>query len=205
MTQALAIARSGTRVDLLAPTPAMIRVSDIGEGLAKIPRWLGATDGVFSVAQHSIIVAEEMAGFDGPLAALYGLLHDAHEYVIGDITEPAAIALSALSGMAVSLALSNLRHRIDTAIHAALDVDWPMPSGMKGLLDRVHECVRLTEMRDLVPACEAHLQAALAEGLRPLTRRILPYPNYIVADAKWRAALDKYTALAGLRRGHAFA
>lgn len=205
-----AIVRSGTRIELLAPAPALIRVSDIAEGLAKLPRWRGATDGVFSVAQHSVIVADEMANYDGPLAAIYGLLHDAHEHLITDITEPTADAIEALMDSCADrrvfrMALANLRHRIDASIHEAFDIDWPMPGSIKGLLDRVHEQVRLTEMRDVVPGCEAELQAAFAEGLRPLNRRILPYPNYITADAKWRGALEKYTALASLRRGRAFA
>lgn len=84
---------SGRRLDLLAPAPGDIDLDDIAHGLARVARWNGQTRGpfIFSVAQHSLLV-EALAGHlapdidrDGRLVAL---LHDAPEYVVGDLISP---------------------------------------------------------------------------------------------------------------------
>src|SRR6476620_3432515 len=83
---------SGRRLDLLDPSPLDIEIADIAHGLARVARWNGQTEGahIFSVAQHSLLnktLARESASLDrnGRLAVL---LHDAPEYVIGDISSP---------------------------------------------------------------------------------------------------------------------
>ncbi|MEZ5899872.1 MAG: HD family hydrolase [Hyphomicrobiaceae bacterium] len=91
---------SGRRLDLLAPNPADIEIDDIAHGLARVARWNGQTTGAhsFSVAQHSLvveaIVQANNTGF-GSKELLAALLHDAPEYVIGDLISPfkAAIGL----------------------------------------------------------------------------------------------------------------
>ena len=81
---------SGRRLDLLAPSPSDIAIEDIAHGLARVARWNGQTVGAhaFSVAQHALIV-EEIASdrnTDWPDCwRLAALLHDAAEYVIGDL------------------------------------------------------------------------------------------------------------------------
>ncbi|TPL82483.1 HD family hydrolase [Mesorhizobium sp. B2-3-13] len=84
---------SGRRLDLLDPSPLDIEISDIAHGLARVARWNGQTSGehAFSVAQHSLLVETlfnelvPQASADDQLAAL---LHDAPEYVIGDMISP---------------------------------------------------------------------------------------------------------------------
>ncbi|TPK33310.1 HD family hydrolase [Mesorhizobium sp. B2-5-4] len=84
---------SGRRLDLLDPSPLDIEISDIAHGLARVARWNGQTSGehAFSVAQHSLLVEAlfnelvPQASADDQLAAL---LHDAPEYVIGDMISP---------------------------------------------------------------------------------------------------------------------
>ena len=84
---------SGRRLDLLDPSPLDIEISDIAHGLARVARWNGQTSGdhAFSVAQHSLLVEAVFgdlmpeASADARLAAL---LHDAPEYVIGDMISP---------------------------------------------------------------------------------------------------------------------
>ncbi len=84
---------SGRRLDLLDPSPLDIEISDIAQGLARVARWNGQTEGdhAFSVAQHSLLVEsifliqEPAASPDQSLAAL---LHDGPEYVIGDMISP---------------------------------------------------------------------------------------------------------------------
>jgi uncharacterized protein len=84
---------SGRRLDLLDPSPLDIEIEDIAQGLARVARWNGQTVGehAFSVAQHSLLV-EEIFGRIVPDATteqrLIALLHDAPEYVIGDMISP---------------------------------------------------------------------------------------------------------------------
>jgi 5'-deoxynucleotidase YfbR-like HD superfamily hydrolase len=84
---------SGRRLDLLDPSPLDIEIEDIAHGLARIARWNGQTEGahIFSVAQHTLLV-EAVARARWPRldrkARLALLLHDAPEYVIGDMISP---------------------------------------------------------------------------------------------------------------------
>ena len=84
---------SGRRLDLLDPSPVDIELSDIAHGLARVARWNGQTHGpdAFSVAQHSVLVAQIVRRLGDHASArdqLYALLHDAPEYVIGDMISP---------------------------------------------------------------------------------------------------------------------
>lgn len=91
---------SGRRLDLLEPSPADIEIEDIAHGLARVARWNGQTKGAhaFSVAQHSLLVTEIASELNPHFCErekLAALLHDAPEYVIGDLISPfkAAIGL----------------------------------------------------------------------------------------------------------------
>jgi hypothetical protein len=84
---------SGRRLDLLDPSPLDVELEDIAHGLARVARWNGQTTGghVFSVAQHSLLVEAIAAAFEPGLAGparLSIVLHDAPEYVIGDLITP---------------------------------------------------------------------------------------------------------------------
>ena len=84
---------SGRRLNLLDPSPLDIEIEDIAQGLSKVARWNGQTHGdhAFSVAQHSLLVLELLDQGQGPLpqgVRLGALLHDAAEYVIGDLISP---------------------------------------------------------------------------------------------------------------------
>jgi 5'-deoxynucleotidase YfbR-like HD superfamily hydrolase len=84
---------SGRRLDLLDPSPLDVEIEDIAHGLARVARWNGQTHGphIFSVAQHSLLV-EAMARAKVPRLdrslRLAILLHDAPEYVVGDMISP---------------------------------------------------------------------------------------------------------------------
>jgi len=84
---------SGRRLDLIDPSPLDIEIADIAHGLARVARWNGQTKGaeIFSVAQHCLLV-EALVGALAPRASaparLFALLHDAPEYVIGDMISP---------------------------------------------------------------------------------------------------------------------
>jgi uncharacterized protein len=84
---------SGRRLDLLDPSPFDVEIEDIAHGLARVARWNGQTTGPypFSVAQHSLLVeaiAQHLRADLPARTALIVLLHDAAEYVIGDIISP---------------------------------------------------------------------------------------------------------------------
>jgi hypothetical protein len=84
---------SGRRLDLLHPSPLDIEIADIAHGLARVARWNGQTHGahIFSVAQHTLLVEAVMRERSPRLDAhvrLAALLHDAPEYVIGDMISP---------------------------------------------------------------------------------------------------------------------
>jgi 5'-deoxynucleotidase YfbR-like HD superfamily hydrolase len=89
---------SGRRLDLLNPSPLDIEIEDIAHGLARVARWNGQTKGshAFSVAQHCLLVEALLAHMEDNLdqkARLAALLHDAPEYVIGDMISPFKAAL----------------------------------------------------------------------------------------------------------------
>ena len=89
---------SGRRLDLLDPSPLDIEIEDIAVGLARVARWNGQTSGewALSVAQHSVLVESLVGRLKPDVTAawrLAALLHDAPEYVIGDLITPFKTAL----------------------------------------------------------------------------------------------------------------
>ncbi|OQW55014.1 MAG: hydrolase [Proteobacteria bacterium SG_bin9] len=84
---------SGRRLDLLDPSPLDIEIEDIAHGLARVARWNGQTHGshIFSVAQHTLLVEAVMREANPRIdtrTRLAALLHDAPEYVVGDMISP---------------------------------------------------------------------------------------------------------------------
>jgi len=89
---------SGRRLDLLDPSPLDVEIGDIAHGLARVARWNGQTIGVhaFSVAQHTLLVDDVAAATEpgfGRRERLAIMLHDAPEYVIGDMISPFKVLL----------------------------------------------------------------------------------------------------------------
>ncbi len=128
---------SGRRLDLLDPTPFDIEIEDIAHGLAFVARWNGQTRGDFpySVAEHSLLV-EEIYGRLQPEASarnrLFALLHDAPEYVIGDIISPVKAA--------VGPGYADLDKRLAAAIHIRFGLPAHPPEAEKARIkaaDRV--------------------------------------------------------------------
>ena len=110
---------SGRRLDLLDPSPDDIEITDIAHGLARVARWNGQTTGehAFSVAQHSILV-EDIVRSQVPRCTpewrLHALLHDAPEYVIGDLISP----FKAVIGLDYKV----VERRLLSAIHRRFDL-----------------------------------------------------------------------------------
>ena len=119
---------SGRRLDLLDPTPMDIEIEDIAHGLSFVARWNGQTYGEFpySVTEHSILV-ERLYSELNPKAAikwqLAALLHDAPEYVIGDMISPVKAA--------VGPGYAELDDRLTAAIHIRFGLPAAIPVAVK--------------------------------------------------------------------------
>ena len=124
---------SGRRLDLLDPSPLDIEVEDIAHGLAFVARWNGQTVGdyPYSVAEHSLLV-EEIFGRIAPRAEpcwrLAALLHDAPEYVIGDMISPVKSA--------VGPGYAAMEARLSAAIHTRFGLPAILPEAVKRLVKR---------------------------------------------------------------------
>jgi 5'-deoxynucleotidase YfbR-like HD superfamily hydrolase len=137
---------SGRRLDLLDPAPADIEIEDIAHGLARVARWNGQTYGVhaFSVAQHVLVVEEIASAFNGEWPAewrLAALLHDAPEYVIGDLISPFKTAIG-LDYKAFELKLLD-------AIHARFGVPRPLPDSVAAEIKRADRIAAYFEATEL--------------------------------------------------------
>ncbi|MFT5629071.1 MAG: 5'-deoxynucleotidase YfbR-like HD superfamily hydrolase [Gammaproteobacteria bacterium] len=119
---------SGRRLDLLDPTPMDIEVEDIAHGLAFVARWNGQTIGdyAYSVAEHSLLVTDIFTA-QNPSAPikwqLAALLHDAPEYVIGDMISPVKAAVGPDYGV--------LDDRLMAAIHIRFGLPAQLPVAIK--------------------------------------------------------------------------
>lgn len=119
---------SGRRLDLLDPSPLDIEISDIAHGLARVARWNGQTRGdhAYSVAQHSLLV-EQIFREQNPAAPLQhqllALLHDAPEYVIGDMISPFKAVMGG--------AYKQIEARLETAIHLRFSLPATVPAVLK--------------------------------------------------------------------------
>ncbi|MEL6417723.1 MAG: HD family hydrolase [Pseudomonadota bacterium] len=119
---------SGRRLDLLDPTPMDIEIEDIAHGLAFVARWNGQTEGdyAYSVAEHSLLVEtlfNRLAPSEPPKWRLAALLHDAPEYVIGDMISPVKAAVGPGYG--------ELDERLASAIHLRFGLPARVPQTIK--------------------------------------------------------------------------
>ncbi|MBN9256538.1 MULTISPECIES: HD family hydrolase [unclassified Mesorhizobium] len=127
---------SGRRLDLLDPSPLDIEISDIAHGLARVARWNGQTRGdhAFSVAQHSLAV-EALLGELVPAASaearLAALLHDAPEYVIGDMISPFK---SVMGG-----SYKDCELRLQRAIHLRFSLPAELGAGLRKEIKRADQ------------------------------------------------------------------
>ncbi|WP_170349525.1 MULTISPECIES: HD domain-containing protein [Ruegeria] len=153
-TQARAWQRmlSGRRLDLLDPTPVDIEIEDIAHGLAFVARWNGQTAGDFaySVAEHSLLV-EELFGRIAPKAPvkwrLAALLHDAPEYVIGDMISPVKSAVGPDYGA--------LDDRLAAAIHIRFGLPAAVPKTVKRQIKKADKISAWMEATQIAGFSEA--------------------------------------------------
>ncbi|GAA6209681.1 HD family hydrolase [Cognatishimia sp. WU-CL00825] len=166
---------SGRRLDLLDPTPVDVEIEDIAHGLAFVARWNGQTRGdyAYSVAEHSILV-ENLYGRLYPKAPikwrLAALLHDAPEYVIGDMISPVKAA--------VGPGYEALDARLVAAIHLRFGLPASLPKTIKAQIKRADKISAYMEATQIAGFSEKEaakffgkpkpeIQAGLEITLRP--------------------------------------
>ena len=128
---------SGRRLDLLDPSPLDIEIEDIARGLARVARWNGQTSGdhAFSVAEHSVIVEVLFTRIfpdATPQERMTALLHDAPEYVVGDMISPFKAVLG--------LDYTTFEDRLERAIHLRFGLP---PNTHRGLHKKIKQCDRI--------------------------------------------------------------
>ncbi|WP_137390021.1 HD family hydrolase [Rhodoligotrophos defluvii] len=185
---------SGRRLDLLNPSPLDIEIGDIAHGLARVARWNGQTRGAhaFSVAQHCVIVerlASELdPGLDRPWR-LAALLHDAPEYVIGDMISPFKAALG--------LDYRAFEARLLAAIHLRFALPSTLPETTRQLIKRADTISAYAEATELAgfDLIEAARYFGRPQGKGALAlRRILPLEPLAAEDAA-ALYLDRFQKL----------
>ena len=185
---------SGRRLDLLDPSPLDVEIEDIAHGLARVARWNGQTSGahIFSVAQHTLLVeaiARTRAPRLGRPARLAIVLHDAPEYVIGDMISP----FKAVIGDAYK----GVEARLLAAIHLRFGLPIKRPDEIERLLKIADRAAAYLEATRL--AGFSHREARRFFGpppkLPPAMERdyLTPWP----AGTAERRFLERVAALLG--------
>lgn len=164
---------SGRVTPLLSPRPEDHDIADIAFGLARIRRFTGQTERYYSVAEHSVRVADHLGQINQPPAVqLAGLLHDAHEYLTGDVSSPVKAALALMTD-GYGSALQVLQRRHQCAIHRMAGLPADLPADWTSIIHVADIRLLATEARDLCPHMDPHVD--LPAGAEPLPETIRPW------------------------------
>lgn len=181
---------SGRRLDLLDPSPMDIEIEDIAHGLARVARWNGQTigDHPFSVAQHSVVVEAIVAHLQPTLEPrwrLAALLHDAAEYVIGDMISPFKAALG--------LDYHTFETRMETAIHIRFGLPVRTPPQIKTLIKAADRACAFFEATQLAGFESGEALKLFGSPPRGYHLVLAPSPP-VEAETHY---LERYEVLAG--------
>lgn len=166
---------SGRRLDLLEPSPLDIEIADIAHGLARVARWNGQTKGAtaFSVAQHSVLVERLVSELSPRLARearLMALLHDAPEYVVGDLISPFKAA--------VGFSYKSLEEKLQAAVHMRFGLPAQPSASLKVLIKRADHLSAFYEATQLAGFEEAEARRLFGRPPPRLrTPRLTPLPT----------------------------
>lgn len=181
---------SGRRLDLLDPSPLDIEIEDIAHGLARVARWNGQTLGAhaFSVAQHSLVVEDicrKLAPVWDKKRRLLALLHDAPEYVIGDMISPFKAALG--------FDYKAFEAKLEAAIHLRFGLPAHPPAAVKGVIKRADIICAYFEATQLAGFSEQEAKRFFGAPPRGMKIRLTPQPTGQVQEAflrRFRSLLD---------------
>lgn len=157
---------SGRRLDLLDPSPLDVELSDIAHGLARVARWNGQTSGdhAFSVAQHCLVVEFIFRHFNEatPGDCLMALLHDAPEYVIGDMISPFKAVVGG--------GYKTVEKRLEAAVHLRFGLP---PHASRELKDKIKKADTIA----------AYFEATVLAGFTPAeAQKFFGQPRGITRD-----------------------
>ena len=182
---------SGRRLDLLDPSPLDVEIADIAHGLARVARWNGQTKGehAFSVAQHCVLVERLVADLRPGLTRetrLMALLHDAPEYVIGDLISPFKVA--------IGIDYKALENKLQSAIHIRFGLPPETPAALKILFKKADLIAAFFEATQL-----AGFEEEVARRLFVVPPAAMRTPRLVpLATAEAQAHfLDRFKKLAG--------
>jgi 5'-deoxynucleotidase YfbR-like HD superfamily hydrolase len=183
---------SGRRLDLLDPAAIDIEIDDIALGLARVARWNGQTRGgaIFSVAQHSVLVADLADALAPTLDArehLMVLLHDAPEYVIGDMISP----FKAVIGESYR----EVEARLLAAIHLRFGLPAAPPAALKRLVKTADRIAAFFEATELAGFSTEEARHFFGEP-RPLPRSLPVDLTPLPADAAQALFLQRFSTIA---------
>jgi 5'-deoxynucleotidase YfbR-like HD superfamily hydrolase len=185
---------SGRRLDLLDPSPLDIEIEDIAHGLARVARWNGQTVGehAFSVAQHALLV-EEIAGTLhrgwSSTWRLAALLHDAPEYVIGDLISPFKAA--------IGLDYRAFEMRLLKAIHLRFGLPPELPAEITDCIKDADRIAAFFEATRLAGFTQEEAERYFGRPVQletDLQRPLLELHSWPTAEAQ-RRFLERFAAL----------
>ncbi|CDZ38680.1 Metal dependent phosphohydrolase [Neorhizobium galegae bv. officinalis] len=187
---------SGRRLDLLDPSPLDIEISDIAHGLARVARWNGQTRGdhAFSVAQHCLVVEEIFRRCNEACTAdalQMTILHDAPEYVIGDMISPFK---SVVGG-----GYKAVEQRLEAAIHLRFGLPRHPTRELKALIKKADTIAAFFEATELAGFSVTEARKFFGQP-RGITRDMLPIQP-MPALAAQQLFLDRFHQIEAERAG----
>ena len=188
---------SGRRLDLLDPSPFDIEIADIAHGLARVARWNGQTLGEhgYSVAQHSELVEDLVAQLSpgvAPKWRMLALLHDAAEYVIGDMISPFKAALG--------LDYRQFESRLEAAIHIRFGLPPNPPADIRALIKRADQISAYLEATQLAGFSDREARELFGSPPPDCTIRLTPLPPAL-AQQRYLQRFETLAAATGLEAG----
>ncbi len=130
---------TGRRFYIEDPRPEDVFIVDIAHSLAMLCRYNGATLRFYSVAEHSVWVSRLVS----PKNAMWGLLHDAAEYVVGDMTRP-------LKKQPQLRGFATFESRVQRVVCERFGLPYDMPDEVKAVDGKITD----DERRDLMANME---------------------------------------------------
>ncbi|MEZ5872515.1 MAG: HD family hydrolase [Nitratireductor sp.] len=166
---------SGRRLDLTDPSPVDVEISDIAHGLARVARWNGQTrgDNAYSVAQHSCLVldvVDTIAPGASTQKRMMALLHDAPEFVVGDLISPFKAVIGGEYKM--------LEERLLAAVHLRYGLPPAPPAIWKKVIKKADTIAAFYEATQLAGFSESEARQFFGnpDGYQPPDQLIKPLP-----------------------------